>query len=73
MYDEKKYVENFSVYEPKLYYYTEDIKQEFVEGVKNIRVYEEKIERYTDSDYASNYLILKEKVYQIAESVRRRK
>ena len=51
----------------------QDIKQEFVEGVKNIRVYEEKIERYTDSDYESNYLILKEKVYQIAESIRRRK
>ncbi len=32
MYNSGKYVENFSVYEPKLYYYTEYIKQEFAES-----------------------------------------
>lgn len=32
MFNEQKYVENFSVYEPKLYYYTEYIKQEFAES-----------------------------------------
>ena len=51
----------------------QDVKQEFLEGVQNIRAYEKKIERYTDSEYESNYLILKEKVQQIAENIRRRK
>lgn len=32
MYQEGKYAENFSVYEPKLYYYTEYVKQEFAES-----------------------------------------
>ena len=51
----------------------QDVKLEFVEGVKNIRAYEKRIEQFTDSEYESNYLILKEKVDQIAESIRRRK
>lgn len=32
MFNEQRYAENFSVYEPKLYYYTEYIKQEFAES-----------------------------------------
>lgn len=32
MFDEQKYVENFSIYEPKLYYYTEFLKQLFAES-----------------------------------------
>ena len=49
----------------------QDVKQDFVDGVKKIREYERKLERYTPSDYERNYLVLKEKVSQIAENIRR--
>ncbi len=49
------------------------VKEEFIEGVRNIRIYEEKIEQYMDVDYEENYHILNEKVQQIKKSIMRGK
>ena len=49
------------------------VKKEFIVGVQNIRMYEKKIEKYSNLEYEENYLILEEKVQQIVETIRRRR
>lgn len=51
----------------------QEVKREFIEGVQNIRMYEKKIEQYSNLEYEENYLVLEEKVQQIVETIRRRK
>ena len=51
----------------------QEVKQEFVSGVENIRLYEKKITDYTDIEFEENEKELKEKVIQVVETIRRRK
>ena len=51
----------------------EDAKDDFIEGVKNIRLYEKKIKSYTKEQFDLNFEGIKEKVNQIVESIRSKK
>ncbi len=47
----------------------ESVRELFVEGVKNIRVKEEEVSRYTEKEYASNREIISQKVDAIVKKI----
>lgn len=51
----------------------EDVRLDFVEGVKNIRLKEKEIENYTKEQFDENFESIKEKVNQIVQSIRSKK
>ena len=51
----------------------EDAREDFVQGVKNIRLKEKEIEGYTKEQFDANFEGIKEKVNQIVESIRSKK
>ena len=48
----------------------EDVRGDFEEGVRNIRLYEEKIKGYSKEQFDDNFNGVKEKVNQIVEKIR---
>ena len=49
------------------------VKEIFIEGVTNIRLKEKEIRAYTQKDFEENFETVKEKVAQIAQSIRSKK
>lgn len=50
-----------------------DVRSEFIDGVRNIRLYEEMIKNYSKEQFALNFEEIKIKVNQIVESIRSKK
>ena len=51
----------------------EDVREEFIVGVKNIRAYEKQIASYSKEQFDANSVELQDKVEQIVEAIKRRK
>lgn len=51
----------------------EEVREDFVEGVRNIRLKEKEIDGYTKEQFDLNFEGIKEKVNQIVESIRSKK
>jgi len=50
----------------------QEIKSQFIEGVRNIREFEKEIKNYTQLEYEKNFDELQERIEQIVESIRRK-
>ena len=51
----------------------DDVKELFIDGVKNIRLKEEEISLYTQDQYKDNLEIVKESVQKIVEAIKKAK